>query len=142
MQFSNVVSIERPQNEVFDFLADLQNVPKWNYAILETRKVTSGPVAVGSRYRQLRSLPRRSEETLEITELQPGKHLAVRGDLGPFTGTLTYDLEDIEGSTRLTNTADLEGRGIMKIAAPIAGARVRNAVAQNLQTLKGVLEHR
>jgi hypothetical protein len=57
-----------------------------------------------------------------------------------LTGTLTYDLEDVDGATRLTNSADLEGRGIIRIAAPIAAARVRDAVARNLRALKDLLE--
>jgi hypothetical protein len=41
----------------------------WNYAIAETREITDGPVGVGSRYRQTRRLPTRSEETFAVTEL-------------------------------------------------------------------------
>jgi len=36
MDFANTVTIERPEQEVFAFLADFENVPKWNYAIVET----------------------------------------------------------------------------------------------------------
>ncbi|HEX9122390.1 MAG TPA: SRPBCC family protein, partial [Actinomycetota bacterium] len=36
--FTNVVTINRPAHDVFAFLADFENVPKWNYAITETRK--------------------------------------------------------------------------------------------------------
>ncbi|HJR45887.1 MAG TPA: hypothetical protein VJ927_09810 [Actinomycetota bacterium] len=64
----------------------------------------------------------------------------MRGDLGPFTGTLTYELDDVDGSTQLTNSARLQGRGAMKLAAPLAESRVRQAVASNLQVLKPMLE--
>jgi carbon monoxide dehydrogenase subunit G len=141
VEFSNTITIDRPSRDVFAFIADFENVPKWNYAILETRKTSTGSVGVGSTYRQVRSLPTRSEELLEVTELDPGRRFTVRGDLGPFTGTMTYEFEDAGGGgTRLTNTAHLEGRGIMKVAAPIASGRVRDAVAENLRALKGILE--
>jgi uncharacterized membrane protein len=35
--------IRRPIEDVFAFLSDFENVPKWNYAIVETRKVSEGP---------------------------------------------------------------------------------------------------
>lgn len=140
MEFSNVVTIKRSRRDVFEFVSDLENVPKWNYAIVETCKTSPGPIAVGSTYRQVRSLPSRSEEALEVSELDPDFSFVVRGDLGPFTGTLTYEFEDVGEGTRLTNTAHLEGRGLAKLAAPIASGRVREAVATNLQTLKGILE--
>jgi uncharacterized protein YndB with AHSA1/START domain len=140
MRFANSVTIRRSPRDVFDFLAAFENVPKWNYAIVETRKTTDGPVRVGTTYRQLRSLPARSEETFQVTEFDPDRRLAIRGDLGPFEATLAYDLEPVEEGTRLTNTADLEAHGVLKVAAPIAGGRVRQAVAVNLDKLKEVLE--
>ena len=65
--FENTVTIRRSVEDVFSFLADLENVPKWNYAIVETRKVSAGPVGVGTIYQQVRSVPSRSEEHLEVT---------------------------------------------------------------------------
>jgi len=43
--FENTMTIRRPIAAVFAFLADFENIPAWNYAILETRKVSPGPVA-------------------------------------------------------------------------------------------------
>ena len=140
VRFENTVVIERPAAEVFAFLADLENVPRWNYAIESTRKISEGPVGVGTTYRQTRTIPSRSEESLEVTDLEPDRRFAVRGDLGPFHGTLTYQLEPAGEATRLVNTADLEARGVMKLAAPLAGGRVRDAVAANLLELKRFLE--
>lgn len=140
MRFSNTITIERSPHDVFEFISDLENVPKWNYAIAETRKVSEGPVGVGTTYRQVRSLPSRSEETLRVIEFEPDRRFAVRGGLGPFEGTLAYGFEEVGGITRLTNEADLQTQGIMKLAAPIASGRVRSAVAANLETLKQLLE--
>jgi carbon monoxide dehydrogenase subunit G len=140
MRFSNTVTIRRPAHDVFAFVSDLENVPTWNYAIAETRKTSEGPVRVGSTYRQVRTLPTRGEEILEVTELDPDRRFAVRGDLGPLSGTLTYELEEVGGATRLINTADLEARGVVRLAAPLAAGRVRDAVAQNLGKLKEILE--
>lgn len=140
MHFANSVVIRLSAREVFDFLAEFENVPKWNYAIAATHKTSEGPVGVGTTYRQVRSLPSRSEETFEVTEFEPEQRLAIHGSLGPFEGTLTYELEPTEAGTRLTNTADLEAHGLFKVAAPIAGGRVREAVAANLGKLKELLE--
>jgi hypothetical protein len=142
MQFSNAITIARSPHEVFEFISDLENVPKWNYAIVETRKASEGPVAVGTTYRQVRSLPTRSEETLRVTEFEPDRRFAFEGDLGPFKGTLTYELEGIGGRTRLTNNADLQPLGIAKLAAPVAAGRVRGAVAENLEALRQLLERK
>lgn len=140
MRFRNTVMIRRSPREVFEFLADFENVPRWNDAIVETHKTSKGPVQVGTTYRQVRSLPTKSEETFEVVVFEPGLRLAIRGGLGPFEGELTYELEPAEGGTRVINEADLQARGAVKLLAPIAAGRIRDAVATNLRKLKRLLE--
>lgn len=140
MHFENTLTIRRPPNEVFTYLATFENVPRWNYAIVETHKISEGPVGVGTTYHQTRSIPSPAEETFTVTEFDPAHRLAIRGDLGPFQGTLTYEMRDIPEGTELTNRADLEGKGLAKVAAPLLGGRVGAAVAANLQKLKEILE--
>jgi Polyketide cyclase / dehydrase and lipid transport len=82
--FENTVMIGRSIEDVFVFLSNLENVPKWNYAIVETRKASEGPVGVGTVYHQGRSVPSRSQERLEVTAYDPPRNLDVRGQLGPF----------------------------------------------------------
>jgi uncharacterized protein YndB with AHSA1/START domain len=91
--FENSVTIRRPVEVVFAFLADFENVPQWNHAILETTKVSPGPVRVGTTYRQTRSAPRSSEEAFEVTVFEPTNRLQVHGGLGPFTARVSYRLE-------------------------------------------------
>ena len=79
MQFANTITIARRPAEVFAYLAHFENVPLWNYAISDTRKTSSGPVGVGSRYRQTRTLPTRSEEAFEVTEFEPDRRLSIKG---------------------------------------------------------------
>ena len=140
MKFENVVTINRPPVEVFAYLAQLENIPEWNYAISETRKITTGPVAVGTRYRQIRTRPARSEEGFEVVEFEPDRRLSVDGDLGPFHGRVTYDLGDMGGVTRLSNSMDLQASGPLSLVANLAHRKVQAAVAANLEVLKELLE--
>ena len=136
----NTVTIRRPVEDVFAFLADFENVPKWNYAIVETTKVSPGPVGVGTTYRQTRSVPRRSEEGFEVTAFEPARRLEVQGQIGPFTARLSYLLEPTGNGTRLRNAVDLGSSGLSTLVAPLATSRIKHAVAANLDTLKQLLE--
>jgi uncharacterized protein YndB with AHSA1/START domain len=138
--FENTVTIARPIEDVFGFLSDLENIPKWNYAIVETRKVSEGPVGVGTTYDQVRSVPSRSEESLQITIHDPPRQLEVRGQLGPFPSRLIYALDATPDGTRVTNTVELELRGPGRLLGRVAVPRVREAVAANLKKLKELLE--
>jgi hypothetical protein len=94
--------IGRPQDEVFAFLADLENDPRWNPAI-EADEDNIRPVRVGTTYRQVRSAPKRSEESFEITAFDPPRRLVFEGDIGPFQARIGYALETVPEATRLTN---------------------------------------
>jgi uncharacterized protein YndB with AHSA1/START domain len=142
MRFTNTITIDRRPAEVFGFLADFENVPLWNYAISETRKISGGAVGVGTRYRQTRTRPTRSDETFEVTGFEPDRRLSIRGALGPFHSEVTYLLTPAEGGTALTNTMDLTPSGPLRLVAPLAAARVKAAVAANLGVLKQILETR
>lgn len=140
MKFTNTVTIRCPRSDVFAYLADFEKIPRWNYAIEQTRKITDGPVGVGSRYHQTRTLPRRSQETFEVVGFEPEHTIVIRGDLGPFHGDVSYVLETSGGATVLTNTMDLTASGPLRLVAPIASAGIRNAVAANLDVLRQTLE--
>jgi uncharacterized protein YndB with AHSA1/START domain len=138
--FENTVLIRRPIEDVFAFLADFENIPKWNYAIVETRKVSEGAVGVGTIYQQMRSVPSRSEESFEVTAYNPPRHLEIRGQLGPFPSRLSYALDAIAEGTRVTNSVELEFRGPGRLLGRVAVPRVRGAVDANLRKLKELLD--
>ena len=140
MKFTNAITIDRPKDSVFAYLADLENLPSWNYAIQETRKISAGPVAVGSRFHQVRSLPVHREESLEVVEYEVGRKLTIRGTLNTLPARLSYVLESEGGATVLTNTVDLVTRGPLTLVAPVASRQIKSAVAANLEALKRLLE--
>ena len=138
--FENTVTIARPVGEVFAFLADVRNIPRWNYAIARTVP-SPGPPGAGATYRQTRTIPRRSEESLQITVFQPPTRLAVQGQLGPFRATASYLLEAVPSGTRLANDVELEPiSALLRPIGPLAVPRVKAGVARNLGTLKELLE--
>jgi hypothetical protein len=139
--FENTVTIQRPAGEVFAFLADFENIPMWNYAIDETHKTSPGPVSVGTRYRQTRTVPGRSVEGFDVTVFEPASRLAIQGQIGPFRATISYQLEAADGATKLVNNVELNAPQAMpRLLAPFATPRIKAAVAQNLGELKLLLE--
>lgn len=140
MKFTNTISIDRSPAAVFAYLADLENLPRWNYAIGETRKITTGPVAVGSRYLQTRTIPVQSEESLEVTEFNPGNSLTIRGSLNSLPADINYVLSPQDDGTILTNAIELQLPRHLNLLAPIAVRKIKSAVAANLDVLKQTLE--
>lgn len=138
MKFENEVTINKPINQVFAYLVDLERLPEWNYAIVRTAKITDGNPTIGTKYQQERSLPKPMTEQLEITDLKENELLEVSGGFGPFRfGVSRYELSSLSpDSTLVRNKVELTAEGPMRLAAPILAPQIRSAVAQNLQVLR------
>jgi carbon monoxide dehydrogenase subunit G len=140
MRIENTITIDREPETVWAYLADLEHIPEWNPAIVATRKVTRGPVGVGTVYEQERIEPEPGTESIEVTRYEPGRRLDLHGTFGPFLAELRYAIEDLGDACRLTNVAELEARGALRLFQPIAARRIREAIADNLRALKHRLE--
>ncbi|MEV6864163.1 SRPBCC family protein [Streptosporangium subroseum] len=141
MKFTNTVRIERPAAVVFDYLADLRNLPAWNYAISETRPLTPGPARLGSIYQQHRTLPRPMSEQLQIIEYERDHLLVLEGGFGLLQGRATYRLDGSPAVTDLVNELELHAAtGALNVLSGLATRGIAGAVAQNLQALKNILE--
>lgn len=140
MKFTNTITIGRPRPAVFAYLANLENLPQWNYALADTQQLTPGPPGVGTRYRQTRTIPVHAVESLEIIEFTPDQRLTVQGTLNGLPAVLTYVLDATDGATTVTNTVDLHPPRPLNLLAPIALSRIKSAVAANLTALKQLLE--
>ena len=70
-RISGEILIERPVEQVFDYVADQRNEPIYNPRMLHSEKITDGPVGVGTRFRATAQSGRREIEMLiEVTEYQ------------------------------------------------------------------------
>ena len=140
IDFTNTVVVDRPVGAVYDYLSDLERIPDWNWAIARTRQITPGPVRVGTRYEQTRTVPQPATEPLEIIGLEPNRSIEITGSLAGMPARIRYELEPLDGATVITNRVQLAVAGAFHLAGPILSRRISGAVASNLNDLKTQLE--
>jgi carbon monoxide dehydrogenase subunit G len=137
LEFENTLHIDRPLTKVFAFLADFENIPKWNYYVLNVRKLTAGPIGIGTTYHQVRKT---DEQDFRVIDFEPDHQVTVR-TVPPsslvFERRLT--LADEGGSTRLRDEWKLE-TGWPGLLEKLAAGGIKSAVAANLAKLKELLE--
>ena len=75
LEFENTIHIDRPVDEVFGLLSDFENIPKWNYYVLEVRQLSESPIGVGTTYHQVR---KSDEQDFRIIEFEPNHTVAVK----------------------------------------------------------------
>jgi uncharacterized membrane protein len=140
IRFENTIEIDRPIAEVFAYVGDLEHIPEWNWAVTATRKVSHGPIRVGTEYTQTRSVPKPATESLRITAFDSPEMIEIEGTLGPFPARVSYRLDEQDRVTTVINEVELETPGALALAAPVTSRRIRASVAENLRALKDLLE--
>lgn len=129
--FGGSVIIDKPVEEVFAFLTDPDRDTNWRRPnVLSSRKLTDGPLGVGSRYETVnRFLGKKETVVTEITELEPPRLLAWRQtNKGTFVADGAYRLEPAEGGTRFTLELTGTGHGVMKPFERAFGSYQRSRV--------------
>jgi uncharacterized protein YndB with AHSA1/START domain len=71
-RFEGTTVIDRPIEEVFNFLADGTNDPKFSARVLEIKKTTDGPTGVGTTYAStVKDAGVKTNREFKITEFEP-----------------------------------------------------------------------
>ncbi len=135
------ITINRPVQEVFDFVADERNEPRYNPRMLRAEKLSPGPVGLGSRFRAvMRSRPRPVEMTTECTGFERPRRLASTTRLSKMDiqGTLTFD--PVPAGTRMQWSWQLQPRGVLKLMSPMMARMGRHLEQRIWTSLKRCLE--
>jgi carbon monoxide dehydrogenase subunit G len=142
MHLEHTVHIKRRAADVFDFLVDLNNHPRFAAGIKAVRGAEDGPLALGRRYGQTSTLLGQTiDATVEVTVCEPGRELILKTITGLVPVTRRFELDaPSEAETDLTCSVDAEpGKG-MRLMMPMIERTAREQIASTLQQLKSALE--
>ncbi len=140
-RYEHSIEIERPAEEVFEFISHPENFPLWQESLLEIRREAKGPLRVGSQVTEIRSfMGRKMETTWTCTEHEPCERSSIEEDEGlvPFKGT--FELEDLDGVTLFTWVVETPGPRGIKVPGAIVGRMVKRQLAADSERLKELLE--
>jgi uncharacterized membrane protein len=136
------VEINRPLHEVWAYVSDVGNYPKWMSHVLEVRTDTPGPPGVGDRFTvALKSVGRRFETPYERTSYEPDRSCQDQARGGPIPNHWWQSaVQTVPGGTRLTRTVDVESSGWLKLLEPLQKRAAARQLRKDLRTLKRVVE--
>jgi uncharacterized protein YndB with AHSA1/START domain len=141
--FRATVMIDRPIDDVFAFLADGENDPKFSPRVLQIAKTTDGPPAVGTVYAStVKDAGMKTKREFKLTEFDPptrirwaevSKNLVTAPEGG-------YDFAPEGEGTRVTVYNVLEGHGLGKLIAPLALRSARKGADDFGKAIKAAVE--
>ncbi len=135
--------INRSIEDVFAFVSNSENLPRWRATALEVTKTFEGAPSVGGVFKgRFTFLGRPFEGNLEITAHEPNRTYATKMVAGPFPLEARYTLEPSESGTRLTLVVEGEPGGFFKLAEPLVVSLAKRGYDADLHNLKEMLEAR
>jgi uncharacterized protein YndB with AHSA1/START domain len=139
--FETGVRIERPIEEVFAYVSDPLNFPRWNSAVQAVRKTSAGQNGLGSTYSMERELPTgHSVNELEVVASEPPREFAIRTTAGPTPFLYRYQFSMENRATVMNIEAEVELPSAAGFLPQLARRLVKKGVNGNFATLKQILE--
>jgi len=136
------VIIDRPAAEVFEFVADMANNPKWQKGQVSCVWTSPPPLAVGSTYDQeARFAGRTIRTSFEVTEFEPGRRIRIVSTSGPMPIDVTRTVDPV-GDDRCEVAAHVQGEppGVMRLLGGMVDKMVKRNVDADYTRLKALLE--
>jgi carbon monoxide dehydrogenase subunit G len=138
--YEHTVEIERPREEVFAFVTDPRNYPRWQPSLVEIRPHSKGPLRLGSEATEVRTfLGREVETTWTCVEHEAHERSAIQADDGPVPFKGTFVLEALGRRTRFTWIVETRGAAA-RLGGPLVGRTTSRELKQNSECLKQLLE--
>ncbi len=137
-QIHGEITIDRPVEEVFDFVSDQCNEPRYNPQMLSVEKLSPGPIGSGTQFRiQMKSgAPMLLEFTTFERPVRLGSHTSPSGMA--IDGELTFERSG--DSTLMLWNWNITPSGALKILTPFITWMGRRQETRIWSDLKRCLE--
>jgi carbon monoxide dehydrogenase subunit G len=135
------VTVERPREEVFAFVADARNRPRWDESVDSEELTSPEPIGVGTTVRtRLRSMGRDYEINWEVVEHQPPDRMTIESTSGPMSTTLAYRLDARNGGTSVQFSVTGRPTGALRLLQPLIARNTQRNLDRGFARLKELLE--
>lgn len=133
--------VDRPMTDVFAFVANLNNMSKWNSAVVSLEQITPGAVGVGTKFKSVgEMMGRRIEGEVQVTTYEPHTKTGFQMNAGPMQINVTISFKPVGTGTKISLNAQGNPAGVFKLAEGMMQGRVKSMMEENLVRLKSVLE--
>ena len=142
-RFEGTTTIARPIEEVFAFLANGENDVKFSPRVQEIRKITDGPIGVGTRFAStVKDAGMTTKREFELTEFVAPTRIrwAERSKNAVTAPAGGYDLAPDGDGTRVRIFNELAGHGFGKLVVGFALRSARKGADEFAASIKRAVE--
>jgi carbon monoxide dehydrogenase subunit G len=135
------IEINRPPEEVYEFVANVNNLPKCSGAVQEVRNAPDGLVSEGDTYTSVAKVMGRSVETSHrVIEARHPEVLDIDGKTGSTKIRVTITIEPTDTGSRVTQRGEGEPGGALRYLGGMIERTMKRQLHDDLSSLKKILE--
>ena len=133
--------IERPVEQVFDFVSTPENDFRWQYGTLASARILGGTSQRGASFRSIgHYLGHRVQGTFEVTIYEPNKKYGFKSLSGPWQSHTSYMFEMDNGSTQIAISTQVTMINFHQVSQGELEKDMKKQLKENLAILKDLLE--
>jgi uncharacterized protein YndB with AHSA1/START domain len=141
VRFATEVDIDRPPEDVFALLTDIDRLPEWQSSAASAS--AEGPLGPGTRIRETRRLMGREFHVVhEVTAYDPPHRFDFESVEGPMPLTIRHTLEPSGGGTHVEVVVEAQPKGMLRFAAAGIAKTGEAELRRDFERLKELLEAR
>lgn len=144
LKVENSVLIDKPVEQVWKFLTNFENTPKWDIGVLETKQTSNGPAGLGTTFTNSGPfLGQTAVREYKVIEYKPNelvKVMLLTSSRSIQKADVCYTFEPTLTGTRLNFVGQIEFGGLFKLFQPILYRRAKKDGQGDLENLKRLLE--
>jgi uncharacterized membrane protein len=133
--------INRPIDEVFEFVSDVENNPLWQSSIAAGKQTSSGSLGVGTTIMTIsRYLAFQFKTDWEVIEYEPNKKYVAKSVSSRGQAKGTWEFESVASGTRVDLVAEMGLSGLFRIVEPMLKIIGQRETEKEFAALKELLE--
>lgn len=133
--------IDRMPGEVFAFLADQTNAPRWQQGLHSVRRLDPGPIGVGSEHVFVRRFAGRVLESRNrFVAYDPPRRVEFEIPAGWLSGRASYEVVPREEGSLLISRMEFRAAGPGRVLEPLLARILAHDARQDEERLKRILE--
>jgi Polyketide cyclase / dehydrase and lipid transport len=133
--------IDRAPGEVFAFVADQTNAPRWQQGLRSVRRLDPGPIGMGSEHVFVRRFAGRVLESRNrFVAYEPPRRVEFEIPAGWLSGRASYEVEPRAAGSLLISRMEFRAAGPGRLLEPLLARLLEHDARRDEDRLKQLLE--
>ncbi|MGA9290692.1 MAG: SRPBCC family protein [Anaerobacillus sp.] len=141
IEIKTSIIIERPPEEVFNYIADFENNPEWQSGMTHARFTSSGKLREGSTYEQVaKFLGKEIHTTFVVRQYNPYHKIQIESIKSTFPIKVTREVQVRSNGCIVSALVEGNPGTLFSLARPLLRKIVQRSVKKDYDNLKRILE--